>query len=543
MDPRTTYPQGVLDVWGAGQLLAFSGVDGPTPYAHSLVLRTAPTGCGFLVNLPGEAALQLADSPPTRTFLSGDVFDLAHSAGRTRGAFVDGCHLLIDGPCDVRSCDSQIKVARDGSRTLIGAAAMFDPGRIRADLDATIQERLRWIKSVPRPRVEGLWANKTLTKCMSVLKTAVYSPEARIKHRYTTPDRWPHRGMWLWDSAFHAVGYRHLDPALARDAIDAVLDGQHEDGMVQITFIHGTGRVPMTQPPTLTMAAHFVNQAQASADWVAAIFPKLARYLEWDMANRDTDGDGLVEWDIEPKAQCRCGESGWDNSPRFDAARRLNAVDFNAFLAWECELLAGFARLLGRHDDAARWSGHHQRLCRLMNQKLWNEQHGIYMDAFAGTGQQQPMLTGAGFLPLVCGAPSKEQARRLAAHLHDPRTFATPLPVASVPPVEREHYSKDMWRGPVWVNINWVIARGLARYGLHDEARLIRDRTLGAIEKYYRQHGAIFEFFDDEDRVPPPQLLRKQSNNPNEWIHQVIHDYSWTAALYIQMQSEMGGQA
>lgn len=530
-----TIPDGVLDIWGGGQLLAFSGLDGPTPYRHSLVARTAFSGTGLLVKLPGQAELRFCAETPRRTFLAGDAFDVVHPGGRTRGVFADACHLLIEGPCEVRDAGQGLRILTQGSRTLVAAARVCDERRLAADLDEATAQRLRWIVNVPKPDLPRGLRRQTFWKCLSVIKTNIYGPEGRLKHRYTTPDRWPHRGMWLWDSAFNAIGIRHLDPALARDAIEAVLDAQHDDGLVQISYFHQDRRTDMTQPPTLALASRLIYQTQPEKEWLARIYPRLAAYLQWDMAQRDTDGSGLLEWLIEPKVQCRCGESGWDNSPRFDIAKPLDAVDFNSFLARECEAMAEIAGLLGKDGDRAAWSAQHKRLCDLINRKLWNEPLGIYVDALAATGEQQPLLTAAGFLPLLCGAPSKAQAQRLAGHLRDPHTFATNLPVATIPPCHKEHYSKDMWRGPVWVNINWCIARGLDRYGLSDEARELRRRTLAAIEKYYGRYGAIFEFFDEEDKVAPPDLLRKTVNDPREWIHQVIYDYMWTATLYIDM--------
>ena len=68
--------------------------------------------------------------------------------------------------------------------------------------------------------------------------------------------------------------------------------------------------------------------------------PRLEAHLEWIMAHRDSDGAGLVEWAIEGDPQCRSGESGMDNSPRFDAATQLDATDFNAYLSLECEIVS-----------------------------------------------------------------------------------------------------------------------------------------------------------------------------------------------------------
>lgn len=538
--PRRTIPDGVLDVWGGGQLLAFSGVDGPTPYHQALVFRTTATGTGIEAKIPDQAILLFDDAAPRRAFLTGDVFDLEHAAGRTRGAFLDATHLLIEGPCRVLSAGKGLNVVAAGNRTLVAAADRCDPRRVGDDLNQAVSERLRWIQTIPAPAAPDGLPRRTLWKCLSVIKAAVYSPEGRLRHYYTTPDRWPHRGLWLADSAYHAIGLRHIDPKLARDAIEAVLDTQYPDGMIPISYIHQRLRAPFTHAPVLAMAAQRVYRSQPQRDFLDRIYPKLAAYLDWDMKNRDADGDGLLEWALEDDPACRSGESDWDNSPRFDVAKLMNAIDFSALLAVECEVMSEFARLLGKPDEADRWAGHHRRLCRSINETLWNETLGIYVDALAHGGGQQPLLTAAGFLPLLCGAPSPEQARRLAGHLRDPKTFATALPVASVSPSQREHYAKDMWRGPVWAHANWLVAEGFERYGLSEEARLLRARMLAAIEKYYQHAGVIFEFFDDEDVVPPPKLFRKRKNDPSVWKHQVIHDYQRTAALYVDWRAAEG---
>jgi putative isomerase len=527
------YPADVLDVWGGGQLMAFSGLDGPTPFDRALVCRTSFAGTGLSVMFPDAAELIFSESTPRRAFVTGDVFDLAHPGGRTRGAFLDACHLLVEGPCRIRSAGKKLTVVTSGPRTLIAPADRCDPRRVDAELDRAIAERLQWLRAAQLPPIASDLRRKTFVKCLSVMKSAVYSPEGKLRHRYTTPDRWPHRGMWLLDSALHAIGIRHADPSLARDAIEAVLDAQHPDGLVQISYFHRGGRADLVQPPLLAAAAELAERVRPDPDFVARIYPKLAACLEWDMKNRDADGDGLLEWRLDGDPAARSGESDWDNSPRFDLAKPINAVDFNAYLARECEVMAAFARRLGKADEEARWADHHRRLCRLINDKLWSESSGIYVDALAHGGAQQPLLTAAGFLPLFCGAPTPERARRLAAHLRDPKTFATALPVATVSPSHRDQYTKDLSRGPAWVNVNWCIAKGFERYGLIEEARLIRDRTLAAIETYYQRHGALFEFYDADDLVPPPQLPRKGRNEPGSAKHQAIHDILRTAALYV----------
>ena len=521
--------------WSGGQLLAFSGLDGPTDFAHGLTARTAFEAPGLDVKLPGECRVRFGESPTGDVLVAGDFFDLRTDAGRVRGAFLDAHHLLIEGPCQVVEQDEAVVCHCGDGRTLIGSASDFDSAKLTSDLDAAVQARSRWLQQQSGlPSAAGA-THRTLCKALSTMKTQVYSPEGQIRHRWTTPDRWPHRRMWLWDSAFHAIGWRHVDPALAREMLSAVLDCQREDGFVAHAMAP-SGVSAITQPPVLALGVKMVNEAEPDQQWIAEVYPKLCAYVDWDLANRDTDGAGLVEWFIEGDVNCRSGESGMDNSPRFDTATQLDAVDFNSFLALECELLAEFAESLGLSDDADRWRAKHKGLCRLINERLWSEAHGFYLDYDVDRQEQSTVLASSGFFPLICGAASRERAAQLAAHLQDPEMFGTAVPVPCIAVRDVEHYAKDMWRGPMWVNVNWLIAHGFERYGMAEVADELRDKTIREIERCCERYVTFFEIFDDRREVDPPQLLRKGKCAPEESpYHQVFHDYGWTATLYVDM--------
>jgi neutral trehalase len=156
------------------------------------------------------------------------------------------------------------------------------------------------------------------------------------------------------------------------------------------------------------------------------------------------------------------------------------------------------------------------------------------VDCRSATGAQSEVLAGNGFLPLICGAPSPAQADRVVAHLTNPATFGTPVSIPTISVSQPQYYRPDMWRGPMWVNLNWLVARGLDRYGYSDLARDLRQRPLAEIERWYLRYGSVFEFFDGTP--PPPNLIRKGRTAPEFCpLHQVIHDYGWTAALYVDL--------
>ena len=518
--------------WCGGQLLAFSGIDGPTDHQDGLTARTSFDHLGIEFKLPGECSVRFAAPATVEHWMTGDCFRLASPSGPIRGAFLDTHHLLIEGACQVLSSEDAIAhCARDG-RLLLGAAPQFDATRIGDDLDQAIRDRSAWLRNAPSPAGLSDTRRRALGKMLSVMKTQVHTAQGRIRHAWTTPDRWPHRHMWLWDSAFHAIGWRHVDPALAKSMLSAMVEAQHEDGfMPHMVTPHGDSEV--TQPPVLAFGVKLVHEVSPDREWVESLYPGLCAYVEWDLANRDSDGAGLAEWAISGDPHCRSGESGMDNSPRFDDATKLDAVDFNAFLALECEVLAGFAEELGRDDDARRWASRHRRLCALIRERLWSETHNFFVDYDVEAQTPSSVLASSGFLPLICGAATPEQADQLAAHLRNPATFGVPCPVPSVA-ASCEQYAKDMWRGPTWINTNWLIAAGLARCGMTEPAAHLREQSRCMIEAAFERFGVAFEYYDDRDEVPPPQLLRKGSCAPLENpFSQVFHDYGWTATLYV----------
>ncbi len=524
--------QGCLDIWSGGQLLAFSGLDGPTDYAAGLCVRTAHAGIGLEVMLPGRCDVRLGGARPRPVLLAGDWFELVTDTGLVRGGFVDTHHLLVEGPCEAQSHDEAVRVRHEAGRTLIGAAAAFDAARIDGNLDALRAARLAWLERAPMPADLDSSARRTLAKAMSVLKTQVYRGEGCFGQRWLTADRWPHRDLWLWDSVFHAIGVRRIDPALAREAISSVLDSQQPDGFIPHQA-SPDGHSGITQPPVIGLGVVRVLEAEDDRDWLAAVYPKLAKYLAWDLAHR-TAPSGLPAWRIGEDGHCRCAESGMDNSPRFDGGGMIEAVDFAAELACDAECLGRLADRLGHAGEAERWAGVHRRLCALIQQRLWHDELGLFVDYSVDREAPIALPSSAGLLPLICGAATEAQARRIAGHLDDPATFGTALPVASIPP-GRPEYRKDMWRGPVWVNVNWLIAEGLDRYALHQAADRVRRATCRAIERYYAECGSLFEYYDTEMLAPPPALERKGQLIPGEHPYQAIYDYGWTATLYVDL--------
>ena len=355
--------------------------------------------------------------------------------------------------------------------------------------------------------------------------------------------------MWLWDSTYHSVAANHLSPQLGWDYLHSVLAAASADGAISIMRTPKTAgaSVDETQPPLLTWAVVENWKAGVAAGEskatvlgrLAYALPRLAAYLRWDLKHR-TDPTGLtplLRW-------TRGTESGMDNSPRFDgmgnagknSSTVLLAVDFSVFVAREAALLATIATELGNATEAGAWEHIASSISASVHAELWDDNAQLYFDlnATATPPTLSKVEASTALLPLWLPDVPKQRVRGLVSALHDPRRFGTAVPIASVGR-SQPSFSTDMWRGPMWVNSNYMVALALLARGARDEARDLMEATLGAMQEAYLRYGVIFEFYDADGTHDPRTLMRK--GHPTGGVR----DYHWSAALAFDMILRLQG--
>ena len=378
----------------------------------------------------------------------------------------------------------------------------------------------------------------TFLKCISVMKSQVYTADGQFRQRWTTPNRLPHRWLWLWDSAFHSLGNFLLDETLPRDTLLSVLDVQREDGFIP-HLARPSFTSDITQPPLLAWAAVKLYERTGDADFLRDIKNKLQKYLEWNIRNRRDPESGLFCWHVNTNSEnCRADESGMDNSPRFDNVSVMECIDFSCFMLNEASAMARIDEVTGECSDRD-WQKYASELKQAINGRLWDEEDGFYYDRVPG-GDFHKVKSVASFLPLFCGAATEDNARVLSEKLKDASSFDTYLPLPSISRSDPS-FDADMWRGAVWLNCNYMICEGLKKYGFTQQADGIIKKTVREVALYYLRDGVIYEMYDPDGRVSPRCIRRK--GRPIEPYdprvrYQAIRDYGWTSALYCAMISE-----
>lgn len=570
------------NIWGHGAIFAYSGLEGECHFNESLVGTLGEDGLNIkfrngdnaflhidiegLVNLFYDAVLSDTISA-SALYKDGsrhglDILFVSQNIIAVRGKNVTAKLVYID---DVNKQTRDNVTVYTGAKNKFVLSSRTENGvttsvlcfgenaeeLINTGFSAEIEEikakRLKFFAELPHPDFKDAAEEMLYYKCFSIMRSMVYTPEQQISYLWTTPDRFPHKAMWLWDTAYHTVGMKHISTDLAKQSIKAMLQFEHKNGFLP-HMVMPTWQSSVTQPPTLSWAALEVYKSCGDKKFLEEVFEPLCKYLQWDIDNRDINGNGLPEWQVDDDPLCRCGESGMDNTPRFDEAEEMDCVDFAGFLANDMNCLAEIAGIIGKEKEQKLWYERFEAIKKKANELLWDSEDNFYYDRRVSDGKFHKVKSAASFILLFAGVCSDEQAKHMVEHLKNPREFGTAFPIPTVSADDKTYPTKDMFRGTVWTNFNYLTYLGLKRYGFEDEARELMDKTVEIAKKWFLSDGVLYEFYDSTDEVSPKRLSRKdialQPYMP-EVRSQAVRDFSWISSFtadYIINRDKNGRQ-
>jgi len=330
----------------------------------------------------------------------------------------------------------------------------------------------------------------------------------------------------------------------------------------------------ITMPPVQAMAARriyqFASDRESVLEWLAFIYPKIFAAHQYFYRERDPIKEGLVyirhPW-----------ESGLDNSPTWDQPLRAIEIDkstlpayqrkdlkkgipksqrptdddydryvylvdlfrrlnynenaiyqecpfliqdplFNSILSKANEGLMEIGTVLGK--DTAQLKEWQTQTNKALREKIWHKSHGAFDAYDLRAGRHIETETASGFMPLLCGAPTIEMAQVIYKFLES-NSFCTMHNHAcfSVPNynLDGEYFdTANYWRGPVWINTNWLLMQGLNRYGFTEKARSVREDIIELVRRW-----GFHEYF-----------------YPYKGVGYGTDNFSWTAALFIDAALE-----
>ena len=350
-----------------------------------------------------------------------------------------------------------------------------------------------------------------------VMRAGLISTRFYTTREAMMPSKVHYVGVWQWDAYFHALAYRHVDMRLAKDQLRIVLDHQRDDGMIP-DAVHDEGIVTrishpfeedVTKPPLLAWSAWKLYEYDHDREFLDEIYESIVRWNDWWFEQNDSNDDGLCEYQ-HPYS------SGLDDSPLWDDGMPVEAPDLNTYLCLQQEALSKIARVIGEDQDAEMWADRAEAMADRLIRKTWDEEAGLFWARRPATGARVNVRTPFNLFPLITGRLPEEMLRRLIAHLTDEHQFWSRYPVPTVALNDPKFNALQMWRGPTWVNVNYLLIEGLQRTGYIDLARELRYRTLDLING----QSDIFEYYQPMTGEAPPKAASS---------------FGWSSAIFIDL--------
>jgi glycogen debranching enzyme len=382
-----------------------------------------------------------------------------------------------------------------------------------SEIYASAEKRWQeWFSRVPPVAEEYL---HTYGYAWWIMANNLIMPKGRITYEAMMPSKVNYVGLWLWDSAMHTLAYRHINPNLARDQIRAMLSCQLPDGMLPdaiydegvIAEIDHPIYAEVTKPPILAWAALKLHEIDPDISFLEEIYIPLVRWNAWWFSMNDDDVDGLVQYN-HPYS------SGLDDNPLWDYGFPVESPELNTYLCVQMGSLALMAEYLGMDSEAAMWRRRSTALVQRMIADFWDEGAGIFRAL--NNEQPIPVITPFNLYPLWSGQLPDHIKNRIVAQIHDPNLFWGEYAIPSVARNDPHFDPGTMWRGPIWVNINYFFIEALHQVGEHQLATELTEKTL----KLIMQHPSIYEYYDAITGHPPEKAANA---------------FGWTAAVFIDL--------
>ncbi len=368
------------------------------------------------------------------------------------------------------------------------------------------------------------------------LNGVLKQPRSFIRYPFIDPGSVYDGNVWDWDTYWSVYGLLGMADRLtaeenarillhAKGNVLNFLDHQLEDGYIPmmievakwpepyLNMKHKEGVLMNMHKPFLCQQIQLISSHAHDYGWIKSFVSQLERYFDCYDRNYFFENCGLYVW-------CDDIMIGMDNDPATFGRPKFSTANIflNSFMAEELRCMALILEAAGQKDRAEHYNAKRAALIEATQRECWDKRDQFFysvdvdiktrtFDWFhQGLGVFWKTLpikvrVWSGFIPLWAGMATAEQAQALAKHAFDESTFASPYGIATLAKDEKMFdlsvtNNPSNWLGPIWVVANYVVFKGLMRYGFMKEAQAICEKTLLLLGRDLMESGSLHEYYD-----------------------------------------------
>lgn len=386
-----------------------------------------------------------------------------------------------------------------------------------------------------------------------------------LKYPFITPGSSQYADvLWDWDSWLTNIALRQIltdtnDDQFSQEAIKyeqgCVLNFLEFGGMDGWIPIHVERHVKredilpkdiyatnMHKPCLAQHAAFLTRLNEGDAEWLRDKFYFLQTFVNNYVNHHRDRATGLYFWQNDASI-------GVDNDPctYYRPKRSSGSIFLNCLMYKELEAMAYLCNQLNLTETAPQYKQNAEDLKSAIQHHCWDERDGFFysvdlnllpvkqtdtFDRHSGMPRDWDCLimrigVWSGFMALWAEIATPEQAARMVAeHYANEKTFNAPYGIRSLSKMEKMYNLKasgnpSSWLGPIWGISNYMVWRGLVKYGYKQEAHELATKTIKLFGRDIQRFGTLHEYYQPENGEP---ILNPGFQN---WNYLVMNMIAW----------------
>ena len=383
------------------------------------------------------------------------------------------------------------------------------------NLDNVLRDNEKTYSKIPMLNFSNKDFENLYWNAFSLIRQCIMPPEGACSYNYYVFSREPKWGWGYGGQVFHEslvmLAYAHMDPESAMDSQRVYMERQRPNGYINYRTgpylneqIEHNGDFT-SSAPWYNYQNYEIFKITGDREFLEQAYFSGKKFYNYYSSRRDSNNNGLSEWGAHAVLESvRDGRVAvWD---RIGWPSNFEGPDINAMMVMEAKSLSNMAHELKLTDEEYQWKSIAERRSRLINHHLWDKKTGFYynidkndQDFSFNNNNDLKIKEIIGFLPLWAGIATKKQAHDLMKVMTDPHEFWRPFGVPTLTAKDEYYNPIGYWNGPIWIQWQYLLFRGLLDYGYTDEAVELAERVIDNVIHQLKVDHNFWEFYSADD--------------------------------------------